>query len=248
MVDVGQGDCMILHSRNQTMLLDTGGLSQDSKNKVYQDKLKPLLLSLGIRSLDILALSHGDYDHLGEALSILNDFKVKNVFFNDGAFNQYEKEIISLLEERNIPYLRIKKDDTFQLGNFFFYSLNQSWKEENPSSMVLLGKVRWNYFLLTGDMTSDTEKVILENFDLPELLFLKVPHHGSKTSSSLTFLEAVKPTYALISVGKSNRYHHPNLETVTNLTRCSRKVYMTSVHGSILINFRKDVTFSFFPP
>lgn len=248
MLDVGQGDSMLIHSNNQTMLVDTGGRYSKSDVGIYQQRLKPLLMSLGIHKIDILCLTHGDFDHLGEAVKLIEDFSIKKVYFNEGVFNSNEKEVERHLIKRGIPYSILKEKTFFRLGEFSFFSLGKNFSFENDSSIILLGKIKENYFLLTGDATVQTERYLIDKYQLPKLLFLKVGHHGSRTSSSIEFLEALKPQYSLISVGEENRYGHPNLEVLRRLKQVSEFIYMTSTNGSILIKFQKSVTFFIFPP
>jgi len=247
MIDVGQGDSLLIHSNHQTMLVDTGGYLKKS-GPIYENKLKPLLASLGIRKLDVLCLTHGDLDHLGEAYQLLKEMKVKRVYFNEGSFTKEEERIQKLLKRKNIFYDVLEEGDTFSIGRFQFFSLNKDRNKENDSSIVLLGNISSNYFLLTGDATKEAEEEILNKYKLPNLLFLKVGHHGSKTSTSFSLLKELTPKYSLISVGKKNFYGHPNLEVVSMLKQFSKVLYMTSKDGSIFIKFRKNVTFLTFPP
>ncbi len=247
MIDIGQGDSLLIHSNNQTMLIDTGGYLNKS-GMIYENKIKPLLSSLGIRKLNILCLTHGDLDHLGEAYRLIQEMKVKKVYFNEGNDTEEEKRIQSLLKDKNIFYDSLKEGDTLSLGKFRFFSLNKDRHKENDSSIVLLGNISDYSFLLMGDATKEVEEEILEKYKLPNLLFLKVGHHGSKTSTNLSFVQELNPKYSLISVGKKNFYGHPNPNVVSLLKQFSKTIYMTSDDGSIFIKFRKNVTFLTFPP
>ncbi len=246
MIDVGQGDSMLIHSNNKTMLLDTGGTL--NKSTIAEKKILPLLKSLGIRKINVLCLSHGDTDHLGEAIKIIENIKVDKIYFNANSINEKEIKIANVAKKKNIPLTQIKERDYFNIGNFSFFSLNHDLKLENPSSIVLLGKIDKFFFLLAGDSTVETEKYILSQYKIPRLLFLKVAHHGSKTSTSTNLLEMVRPKYSLISVGKNNLYHHPDFEVVERLEEYSENVYSTSIYGSIFIKFKKNVTFKYYAP
>lgn len=248
MIDVGQGDSLLIHSNNQTMLVDTGGNYFQEPGTIYKNKLKPLLDSLGIRKLDILCLTHGDYDHLGESLSLIKEIPVKKVYFNEGKTTKEEKLLKEELDKKRISYDTLKEKDFFQIGKFTFFSLNKGRASENASSIVLLGKINQYSFLLMGDATIESEKGIIEKYQIPELLFFKVGHHGSKTSTSLKFLQEITPQYALISVGENNFYGHPSPKVVNHLEENVKSVYMTSKEGSIFIKFQKNVTFSLFSP
>ena len=233
MIDVGQGDALLFHSNNHTMLLDTGGLSYDATHTLYHQKIKPLLESLGIRHLDVLTLSHGDYDHVGEALSLLQDFSVSHVYFNGNAFSNLEEEIREFLLQQKIPFSILERNDSFSIGDFSFTTLSSSGSSENASSIVLFGTCRGNSFLLMGDASSETEREVMHHYSFPPLLFLKVGHHGSDTSSSSSFIHSLDIQYSLISVG--HRYGLPKEEVLEVLK--DSQIYRTDWDGSIEIRF-----------
>ena len=185
---------------------------------------------------------------MGEAYQLIQEMKVKKVYFNEGNVTEEEKKIQKLLKQKSIFYSSLKEGDTFTVGKFRFFALNKDRNKENDSSIVLLGNISDNSFLLMGDATKEVEEEILRKYKLPNLLFLKVGHHGSKTSTSFSFVQELKPKYSLISVGKKNFYGHPNPNVVSLLKKFSKTIYMTSNDGSIFIKFRKNVTFLTFPP
>ncbi len=244
MIDVGQGDSILLHSSKYDALIDTGGKLQNSN--ISKTTLIPLFKSLGIRKIDYLFLTHGDYDHLGEAINLINNFNIKTVYFNEGNVNYNEKKIITLLKEKNIDYSFSKKGNKYKIGSFSITSLNSDLKDENDSSLILYGTINKNNFLLMGDASKKSEKVLFDNYNLPEISILKVGHHGSNTSTSSNLLETIRPKYALISAGQNNKFGHPHQETLDNLNKFSIRTYVTSRDGAILVNFAKRVTFSHF--
>lgn len=109
MIDVGQGDSVLLEIKDKSILIDTGG-SYFSNYSIAKNKLVPYFKSLGIKKLDYLILTHGDYDHMGEAISLINSFKVDKVIFNNGEYNDLELDLIKVLEEKNIDYIKILKN------------------------------------------------------------------------------------------------------------------------------------------
>lgn len=256
MIDVGQGDSLLIHSKGKTMLLDTGGKITYEKEEWQKRNRKnlsettfiPLLNSLGIRKLDYLALSHGDFDHSGEAINLIHNIKVGNVILNEGEINTHEKKIITLLEGKKIPYESAKKGSEYQIGEFKLISLNASWDNENDSSLVFLMKMKEYQFLLMGDSSTAVEEKIIQEYDIGQIDFLKIGHHGSKTSTSDNFINKIKPKVALISVGINNRYQHPSDEVIKRLERFKIATFLTSIHGSIQLNFNKNVTFLINPP
>ena len=238
---MGQGDSILLHSGEKNILIDTGG-EYGSDYDMASGTLIPLFKSLGIRKIDFLFLSHGDYDHVGEAINLINNFKVMKVFFNEGNINYNEKMIIDVLEKKNIYYNFSRKDDFYQIGNYQIYSLGCDLGDENDSSLILYGEIFNNNFLLMGDASKHSETVLLDSYDLPKIDILKVGHHGSKTSTSQELLTETKPDDALISVGSDNKFGHPNHETIDILNENGVNIHMTSNLGAIWINFKKNVT------
>lgn len=235
MIDVGQGDSMLIHSNNITMLLDTGG--NFKKGIITEKKILPLLKSLGIRKINILCLSHGDFDHIGEAINLVENFKVEKVIFNCGSHNDLENELIKVLYTKNIKYYSCIKE--LNIGNNKLHFLNtREYDNENANSNVIYTELNNYKFLLMGDASTLTEKEILDKYNLPNIDVLKVGHHGSKTSSSKIFIDTINPKYSLISVGKNNRYHHPNKEVLDDLK--NSKIYRTDIDGSIMIKLKKS--------
>lgn len=232
MIDVGQGDSLLIYSQGKTALIDTGGkLRFDGKTSTTITKYTtiPLLKSLGIKKLDFLFLTHGDMDHMGEVFYLINHFKTEKIYINLGPTSLLEN---NLLKERKVA--ESKQDSVFQVGNFTFYQLNKSWKDENNSSSVYYVHHPNLTVLLMGDATIDTEKYLLENYNL-NIDVLKVGHHGSKTSTGISFLNATSPRLALISVGQDNNFGHPNQEVLKKLENKNIPYLMTKDSGTITV-------------
>ncbi len=239
MLDVGQGDCILIHSHNQNVLIDTGGkrsYQQEENHTLSDNVILPYLKSKGIRSLNYLVLTHGDYDHLGEASNIIAHFKVNNIFINEGKINYYEKQ---LLTTNRVKVL--KQDMTFKVGNFNFMSLNKDLQDENDSSIILYCQNKNYKILLMGDASKKSEQFILNNYELNKIDVLKIGHHGSKTSTSKSLLEKTNPDIALISAGVDNKFNHPHQVTLDTLKKYHVKTYVTSSSGSIEINLSKNI-------
>lgn len=245
-IDVGQGDSILLYSGREAVLIDTGGIVTHSKsswaksNKEYsivKNTTIPLLKSSGIRKIDYLILSHGDQDHVGEAINLINNFKVKNVVFNVGNINKLEKNIIEVLDKKKISYYKDLSE--LSVFNNKLYFLNTSiYNNENDNSNVLYFNYNNYQFLFMGDAGIEKEKDILNEYSIENIDFLKVGHHGSDTSSSKEFIDIMNPKYSIISVGENNRYNHPK-KSVLNTLRNS-KIYRTDKDGSIEIKIASD--------
>lgn len=233
MIDVKQGDSSLFISNNQVVLIDTGGLY----NSLVVDNTIIMLKSLGIRKIDYLILTHGDYDHMGDSIYLVNNFKVSNVIFNNDSYNDLEKKLIQVLDSKDIKYYKGIKELNLSKTKLSFL-VTSLYDNENDNSNVIYFKYHDLKFLLMGDASSKREVDILEKYNLSKIDFLKVGHHGSDTSSSKSFIDKITPRYAFISVGEGNRYGHPK-QVVLDILKKS-KVYRTDRDGSILIRFKRN--------
>ena len=245
-LDVGQGDSILIHSKDKTMLVDTGGVMNYSMEKWQERKNKksltdyvtiPVLKKLGIRKIDYLVLTHGDFDHMGEAINLVNNFKVEKVIFNCGEFNDLEKELIKVLDKKKIPYYSCIKELNIDKNKLYFLQTKE-YDNENDNSNVIYTELDGYKFMFMGDASIITEKEILDKYSLPDIDVLKVGHHASKTSSGKEFINEINPKYSVISVGKNNRYGHPNKEVLDNLK--NSKIYRTDIDGSIMFKIKNN--------
>lgn len=228
-IDVGQGDsALIVTKNNKSILIDTGG-KVGSNYSLMKSNVIPFFKSIGIRKLDYLFITHGDYDHAGYGIDLVNNFNVKNRFTNKGKYNSLEKKLN--IKSFNNSYIKI--------DNVEIYSLNSKlYNNENSDSLVLLVIIDNYKLLFMGDASINTEKDIMNNYDIGDVFILKVGHHGSKTSSSEEFINSVNPKYSIISVGKNNKFGHPNKEVLDTLN--DSKIYRTDQDGSIMFKIKKD--------
>lgn len=242
MIDVGQGDSLLLYSKGEAILVDTGGIKtfarddwQERKNNysIVLSKTIFLLRSLGIDKIKSLIISHGDYDHIGEAKELIDNFRVNKVIINNNKVNYYEKEIC----ERT-KCLKGKVGLLLNCGQIELLQLNKNLNDENDSSLVFLGVYKQRSFLLMGDASKKTEEELLKNYEIKNIDILKVGHHGSRTSSSEEFLKKIKPKVSLISAGVDNKFLHPHEDVVKRLKRYG-KVYSTKDLGTITVNLKK---------
>ena len=234
MIDVGEGDShLIKYPNNKTnILIDTGFNEYKLKNEII-----PYLKSIGIRKLNYLILTHGDEDHMGETITLVNNFKVDKVIFNIGEYNELEKELIKVLYNKNIKYYKDLKQ--LNIDKYKLYFLNTKiYDNENDNSNVIYFNYKNFKFLFMGDASVKRERDILDKYNLKDIDFLKVGHHGSNTSSSKEFIDEINPKYSLISVGKNNRYGHPNNEVLKVLK--SSRIYRTDVDGSIIFKIKNN--------
>lgn len=233
-IDVGQGDSILIHSKGETVLIDTGGKSNSETSSIVYNTTIPLLKSLGIKKINYLLLTHGDADHMGEAKYLVKKFNVKEIFINEGKVNYLEKELINMRDDTVVAL-----EGTFiKCGDIQLVQLNKNLNEENDSSQVYFAIYKNYTFLFMGDASIKTEEYILNNYDLPEIDFLKIGHHGSKTSTGEKIVKITSPKHSFISVGKDNKFSHPNQIVLDRLK--ATNIYRTDELGTITISFNND--------
>ena len=181
--------------------------------------------------------SHGDYDHMGEAINLVENFKVEKVIFNCGPYNDLENELIEVLEKKKIKYYSYIKELNVDNNKLHFLQTKE-YDNENENSNVIYTKLNGYKFMFMGDAGVEKEKDILEKYNVSKIDVLKIGHHGSKTSSDKNFIDEMNPKYSVISVGKNNRYGHPNKEVLENLKES--KIYRTDKDGSIMFKVKNN--------
>lgn len=246
MLDVGQGDALFIESPTGTQILvDTG-----PPRKVLS-KLSGVMSPFD-RSIDAIIITNPDQDHIGGFLDVLKVYKVGKVF-EPGTIN--DSKIYQNLEDeiknKNISKILARKGMKIYLGggavlDILFPDRDVSSWTSNDGSIVARLVYGNTKIMLTGDSTIKTEKIILNENSVNNLQsnILKVGHHGSRTSTGESFLQAVSPVYALISDGKDNKYGHPHKEILDSLLGV--KVFRTDLLGTIIMKSDgKKETFSF---
>ena len=247
-LDVGQGDSLFLKLPNNkgNILIDTGGIvtyeketwqKRKTEYSLSNDSIIPYLKSVGINKLDYLIITHGDYDHMGEAINLVNNIKIEKVIFNCGVFNELELDLIKVLDNKKISYYSCIKELNINENKLYFLN-NKIYDNENDNSSVIYTKLNNYKFLFMGDAGINVEEDLIEKYNIQNIDVLKVGHHGSKTSSSKKFINEINPKYSIISVGKNNRYRHPNNEVLNNLE--DSKIYRTDQNGSIMLKIKNN--------
>ena len=234
MIDVGQGDSFLLHMNNKNILIDTGG---NKRYSIIKNTTIPLFKKYGISRVNYLILSHGDYDHMGEAINLVNNYKVDKVIFNCGEYNDLEKELIKVLDKKKIKYYTCIKELNIDNNKLNFLNTKEYYNENNNSN-VIYTEVDSHKFLFMGDAGIEKEKDLLDKYSISDIDVFKVGHHGSKTSSSKEFIDVINPKYSIISVGKNNRYGHPNKEVLNNID--NSKIYRTDKLGTVIFRIKKN--------
>ena len=233
-LDVGQGDSSLIRLKNKNILIDTGG---NINYDISKNILIPYFKSVGIKKIDYLVLTHGDYDHMGEAINLVENFKVEKVIFNCGSYNDLENELIEVLDKKKIKYYSCIKELNIDNNKLHFLQTKE-YDNENENSNVIYTELNGYKFVFMGDAGVEKEKDILEKYNVSKIDVLKIGHHGSKTSSDKNFIDEMNPKYSVISVGKNNRYGHPNKEVLNNLD--NSKIYRTDQDGSIMFKIKNN--------
>ncbi|MGN1323341.1 MAG: ComEC/Rec2 family competence protein [Bacilli bacterium] len=180
---------------------------------------------------------HGDYDHMGDTLNVIENIKVKKVIFNCGEYNDLEQDLIKVLDKKKIPYYSCIKELNNDDNKLYFLN-NKDYGNENDNSSVIYTELNKYKFLFMGDASVEVEKDLIEKYNLQNVDVLKVGHHGSKTSSSEPFIDEINHKYSIISVGKNNRYGHPSDSVLDNLE--NSKIYRTDEDGSIMFKIKNN--------
>ncbi|OES44311.1 DNA internalization-related competence protein ComEC/Rec2 [Domibacillus iocasae] len=245
-LDVGQGDSIFIKlPYNQgTYLIDTGGQMPFEKEKwterqggfsVGKDTIVPFLKRKGITKLDKLIITHADFDHAGAAAEVLEKIPAKEILISPGSG---EVDVMAGIIRTGIKVREGAEGESWQAGDAFFQFLapNDREYEGNDDSLVLYAKIGGKTWLFNGDLEEEGEKKLVKQYNL-DIDWLKVGHHGSKTSSSVPFIKAVNPEFAVISAGVNNRYGHPHKEVTDTLAKEGVKVYRTDKQGAITFKF-----------
>ena len=234
-LDVKQGDAslVILPYRKGVYMIDTGGVQEGHISDNYLSMFK----YLGINRIDYLILTHGDYDHMGDASYLIDKLKINNVIFNCRPPNELENDLVKKLDLEDINYnfcLNNLKISNHRLS----FLQTREYDNENDNSNVVYTNMYEYKFMFMGDASAITEKEIMNKYDLHDIDILKVGHHGSKTSSSKEFINSINPKHSIISVGKYNKYGHPNKEVLKNLKKS--KILRTDVNGSVVFKIKNS--------
>ena len=229
-IDVGQGSATLLKSGRHAMLIDTGDSDQGTKIQLY-------LTKQGVENLDYLVLTHPDADHIGGAPVIITKFGIGQLFLsNYEKDNKTTQKVRDAMQYKGLTASDCQVGDTYTLGNASFTILApvKEYADSNNASIALMVQNGNNRFLFTGDCEAEAEAdLIASGADLSADVYL-AGHHGSDTASSQAFMDAVSPTYAVISCGEGNSYGHPHAEVLNRFRSMGIQVFRTDEQGSVI--------------
>lgn len=230
-IDVGQGDATLIMCGSHAMLIDAGDNSKGTAVQLYLKKQ-------GIEKLDYLIGTHPDADHIGGLDVIITKFDCDRIImpeiYRDTATY---RDVVTAMEYRGYENTPPVPGTEYLLGDasFTIVSPDRDYGEDyNNASVGLLLKYGNTSFLFTGDAEEEAEKDMLQNKIALKADVLKVGHHGSASSCSPEFLDAVQPSYAVISCGRDNDYGHPHQEVLEALKERDIQIFRTDELGSIV--------------
>jgi competence protein ComEC len=245
-LDVGQGDSLFVSFPDgRTMLVDGGGElgsfhagGMRSGPDLGEDVVSPYLWSRGLKRIDVIALTHAHEDHLGGLPAVLENFQVRELWLGRDIEIAAYRNLLDVARRRGTHVRHMKQGDSFNRANVAGTVLwpddaRESRSAKNDDSLVMRLTDGSQSMLLAGDIERPAERKILAEDQPVRVNFLKIAHHGSKTSTSDAFLEAVHPVFAAISVGRDNSFGHPSPETIERLEAAGVQVYRTDRDGAI---------------
>ena len=235
-IDVGQGDCQLIVTPDKAILIDCG-------EEIYADKIMRYLNSHGIYKLDLVIGTHPHSDHIGSLSRILREFPVEKLLMPELSdeiipLSECYESVLDAIEDKNIPAVYAPVGENYDLGKgtrlYFLAPVHNDYEELNNFSVVTQLVHGENSFLFTGDIERASENDLLNSRTYIESDVLKVAHHGSTSSSTPSFLRAVDPEYAVVSVGRYNSYGHPSPTVVQRLYDVGAEILTTAEYGSIV--------------
>lgn len=241
-IDVGQGDCILINSEGHYILIDAGEIDQGNKVVNYLHKQ-------GVYKLDLVIATHPHSDHIGGMAEIIEQIEIEKYMMPRLPeelipTNWIYDDFLQALSDNGIKVTASKPDMTLAFGNGVLTVLGpipNSYTTLNSSSLVCRFDYGEKSFLFTGDAEAEAEDAMLKrDRDALKADVLKVGHHGSSTSTTRKFYNAVDPEYCVIMVGLSNDYGHPHRETRQLLKEKGVPVYRTDLQGSIVFTLQDD--------
>jgi competence protein ComEC len=236
-LDVGQGDATFVELPEGPRILIDGGPGGPRRFDVGERVLSPFLWNRPVGRLDVVALSHSDSDHAGGLGTVLRHFRVRE-FWESGRWGPGAQDTLAALSGSGAVRRVLRDGQRLWLGRALVTVLNPDNRPSarvNDDSLVL--RLDWQgvSLLFTGDLGGIGEARLLERGEPVRILALKVAHHGSRSSSSAAFLESAQPSFAIISVGSRNPFHHPAREALDRLEAAGARVYRTDRDGAVIL-------------
>lgn len=235
-VDVGQGDSTLITCDGEAMLVDGG--TGDAEDDLIQ-----YLKNQGITTLKYVIATHPHEDHIGGLDAVLEEFEVKDIIMPDATSSSMAFErLLNNIEKEGLEITVPAVGDTYTLGSasFTVLSPDKEYDDLNDSSIVFKMTYKSKSLLFTGDVGAEPIDILLkDNFDLSADIY-KVAHHGSAKNNPEDFIEAISPSYAVISCAFNNSYGHPHDEVIDRLTAVEADIYRTDTMGTVIIHINNE--------
>ena len=242
-LDVGEGDSIFIRFPHQgNMLIDGGSVWRDYN--AGERVIAPFLRKKGVRKIDLVVLSHPHLDHVGGLVYVIKNFKVGLILESGQTHHSYTyQKFLKTVKKKNIPCKigrRGQKIKGYKEAEIHILHprgplIKDTNSDLNNNSLVIKVTYKKVSFLFSGDIEEEAESDLLKLGKVLRSTVLKVPHQGSRTSSTEKFLRAVKPEVAVISVNKNNRFHHPHSLALKRLEKFGIKVYRTDRDGAVIM-------------
>lgn len=234
-IDVGQGDGILIQTREKSVLIDAGERDQ---GQTVCDYLK----SVGVKKLDLVIATHPHADHIGGLSQVLEQFSAGEVLMPQVADSMVPttavfRRLLEAIEKQNVPVTAARPDLSYDLGDGVLLTVLSpagDYEDLNDYSVVCRLDSGETSFLFTGDAEKQVEKDLISAGANLQADVLKAGHHGSSTSSSEAFLDAVSPRIAAVSCGAGNDYGHPHREVMASFSQRGITVYRTDLKGSVV--------------
>ncbi|MEM0487784.1 MAG: DNA internalization-related competence protein ComEC/Rec2 [Candidatus Bathyarchaeia archaeon] len=236
-LDVGHGDSIFVQlPLGSTMLIDGGTAVNDFDTG--RNIVAPFLWSQRVLKVDYVVLSHAEPDHYGGLLFILKNFKPKEFWYAGESLPDELVKVLNDLKKQGLVIRKLKRGDTMRVSGVDIFVLHppENWSSDpNDSSLVLKIEKANRSILFTGDISKKVEIELLKSISELKAEVIKVPHHGSKYSSSYSFCQAVSPKIAIFSVGKNNPYGHPSEKIIQRYKGIGATILRTDTCGAITL-------------
>ena len=238
-LDTGQGQSVLLRSGDFLTLVDCGGDSMDNPGDIAANYLQ----AVGRSGLDLLVVSHYHADHANGIPQLLRRIDVGEIVLPDVEEDSpLRAEIIAAAGERGVPVRFVQETAWFRASRadtIAVFPPMLAGKNVNELGLTVLASHKALDVLITGDMEEEGERRLTETVPLPDIEVLVAGHHGSDTSNTPELLEAVRPELALISVGRNNKYGHPDWDTLVRLDDIGAEIYRTDLYGTVEVKLNE---------